>query len=269
MQSKSIQSHFTNFKKHSPLVHNITNDVANNTVANVLLASGASPAMVIAIEEAPDFVKISHALALNIGTLCSQSLESMLATAQSAHDNNIPWVLDPVAVGATSFRLFACKQLLKFKPDVIRGNASEILALAGMSSSSKGADSGDSVQSAKRAAASLLEHASVVIITGETDWVTDGKHCWSIENGDLMMTKVTAIGCALSALIAGIVASNTEHKGEAAAVALCFYGLAGELAAKTSNGPGSFYVEFLDALHNLDALQLARDSKVSASLFDT
>lgn len=265
MTTQFIQSCFTNFKAKSPLVHNITNDVANNTVANVLLASGASPAMVCDINEAPEFVGLANVLALNIGTLTQTSLDSMLATAKSALSNHTPWVLDPVAVGATAYRQQACQKLLQYHPTIIRGNASEILALAGMDSQSRGTDSGDSVQSAQSAAKALTQYAKVVVVTGAVDYVTDGNQSWSVHHGDPLMTQVTAIGCALTALIAGFVGSNPDSIGDAAATALAYYGQAGEIAAKTAQGPGSFYVQFLDALYTIDAAMVASQSKVVKS----
>lgn len=266
MQPQLIHSCFTAFRTQAPLVHNITNFVAMNTAANVLLAAGASPAMVHAYEEAPEFVRLANALTINIGTLSPEWLASMLATAKVAHECNIPWVLDPVAVGATAYRRQSCAQLLALKPDIIRGNASEILALAGMTSQSRGPDSGDTVEAAKTAAEHLTQHAKVVVVTGETDWVTDGEQRWSIHNGVPMMTQVTAIGCALTALMGGFagvtMSTSRDNLAATAITALCYYGQAGELAAKTAKGPGSFFMDFLDALYRLDATQVASNAHV-------
>ncbi len=264
MQPHLIHSCFTALRTHAPLVHNITNFVAMNTAANVLLAAGCSPAMVHALDEAPEFVRLANALTINIGTLSPEWLASMLATAKVAHHLNIPWVLDPVAVGATSYRMQSCEQLLAFKPNIIRGNASEILALAGLSSQSRGADSGDTVEAAKVAAEALTKVAKVVIVTGEIDWVTDGTQQWSIHNGVPMMTNVTAIGCALTALLGGFAAANPDRLAAAAVSALCYYAQAGEIASKQADGPGSFYVHFLDALYSLDADSVAKNAKVTA-----
>lgn len=264
MQPQLIHSCFTATQTQAPLVQNITNFVAMNTAANVLLAAGCSPAMVWALEEAPEFVRLAQALTINIGTLSPEGLAGMLATAEVAHQHNIPWVFDPVAVGATSYRQQSCAQLLRFKPDIIRGNASEILALAGMSSQSKGADSGDTVESAKLAAEALTQHAKVVIVTGEIDWVTDGTQQWSVHHGVPMMEDVTALGCALTALLGGFVGANRDNFAAAAVSALCYYGQAGEIAAQHAQGPGSFYVHFLDALHSLDADNVAKNAKVTS-----
>ncbi|WP_367103710.1 hydroxyethylthiazole kinase [uncultured Psychrobacter sp.] len=263
MQPQLIHSCFTSFRNTVPLVHNITNFVAMNTAANVLLAAGCSPAMVHAFDEAPEFVHLANALTINIGTLSPEWLASMLATVKVAHESNIPWVLDPVAVGATTYRRQSCEQLLAFKPDIIRGNASEILALAGMGSQSKGPDSGDTVEAAKIAAEHLTQFAKVVIVTGEIDWVTDGLQQWAIQHGAPMMTNVTAIGCALTALIGAFAGANRDHLAAAAISALCYYGQAGEIADTNAKGPGSFYVEFLDALYILDAKTVSKHARVT------
>ena len=267
MQPQLIHSCFTALRTQAPLVHNITNFVAMNTAANVLLAAGCSPAMVHAYEEAPEFVRLAAALTINIGTLSPDWLASMLATAKVAHKLDIPWVLDPVAVGATSYRQQSCAQLLALRPDIIRGNASEILALAGMSSQSRGPDSGDTVAAAKDAAETLTKHAKVVIVTGEIDWVTDGTQRWSVHHGVSMMTHVTAIGCALTALIGGFAGANMitdrDDLAAAAITALCYYGQAGEMADKKAQGPGSFYVNFLDALHALEADTVSKNARIT------
>lgn len=270
MQSQLIHSCITNLKQLSPLVHNITNFVANNTAANILLAAGASPAMVCDIKEAPEFVLLARALTINIGTLTQDSLSSMLATTKVAHENHIPWVLDPVAVGATTFRQQACQELIKFKPDVIRGNASEILALAGMNSQSKGADSGDSVDAAKAAAKVLTQYAKVVVVTGAVDWVATDSQGWSIHHGHPLMARVTATGCGLTSLIGAFIGANhtkrpvsTDAIAAATVSALCYYGQAGEIAAQKAEGAGSFYVHFLDALYNIDADRVSKNAKIN------
>lgn len=261
ISSQDITQILEQLKQTSPLVHNITNYVAMNTAANVLLASGASPAMVHAIEEAPDFTLLCSALTINTGTLSSHWLNSMLACAQQAHKNDIPWVLDPVAVGATAFRLNACKQLIEYKPTVIRGNASEIIALSGHASNSKGVDSGDSVQQAINAADALCEYAKVVVVTGEVDYVTDSKQGYFIENGHALMPTVTALGCSLTSLIGAFLGAE-KRVSLAVISALCYYGIAGELAANKAQGPGSFYMHFLDELAQISAEDIANMAKV-------
>lgn len=259
---ENITQTLKQLQQKNPLVQNITNYVAMNTAANVLLASGASPAMVHAIEEAPQFTLLCSALTINTGTLSSHWINSMLACAQQAHKNNIPWVLDPVAVGATSFRQDACKQLIQYKPTVIRGNASEIIALSGGSSQSKGADSGDSVNQAIDCAKALTEHASLVVVTGERDYLTDGQEAYFVDNGHELMPQVTALGCSLTSLI-GAFLGVEKQLSLAAVSALSYYGIAGELAVKKAQGPGSFYVNFLDALSYISEEEIKTMSRVS------
>jgi hydroxyethylthiazole kinase len=237
----------------APLVQNIANYVAMQTVANVLLAAGASPAMVHAAEEAPEFAALADALTINIGTLSAHWLASMSDTAAAAGRAGTPWVLDPVAVGATGFRRAAARQLLALGPHVIRGNASEILAMReGAGQHAGGVDTRQSVDAAGDAARKLARSSgAVVAVTGAVDLVTDGRRVTRIANGDPLMTRVTAIGCSLTGLIGACLGAGAEpYDGTVAALAI--FGVAGELAAEHARGPGSFGIELLDALHRLD-----------------
>ncbi|KES17664.1 Hydroxyethylthiazole kinase, sugar kinase family [Gilliamella apicola SCGC AB-598-I20] len=231
-----------------PLIHCITNDVVQNFTANVLLAIGASPAMVVAEQEVEDFVAVASSLLINIGTIDSQSAKSMLLAAAKAKQTQTPWVLDPVAVGAAlKYRTDIAQQLLTFSPSVIRGNASEILALSGQQSSSKGPDGLDSTDSALNAAKLLAEkYRTIVAITGEIDYVTDGKQIYSIVGGDIALTRVTGTGCSLSAMVAAFIAASKDRL--AATASACFMmKKAGELANKQS-GLGSFAMAIIDQL---------------------
>lgn len=260
---QQISHTLSKLRQVNPLTHTITNYVAMNTAANVLLAAGSSPAMVHAVEEAAEFVQLSAALSINIGTLSQPWLDSMLATAKQAHEQQIPWVFDPVAVGATAFRQTAAEQLLQYRPSVIRGNASEIIALSGSSSQSKGADAGDSVSQAINSANALTAYADVVVITGETDYITDGTNAWQVANGHALMPKVTALGCALTALIASFIGVEQDFL-KATVAALCYYGIAAEIGAQNAQGSGSFYVQFLDALGRIDEQDIIQLARVSA-----
>jgi hydroxyethylthiazole kinase len=172
----------------------------------------------------------------------------MAEAAAAAKAAGRPWTLDPVAVGATAARREAGARLLALKPDVIRGNASEILALAGMGGSGRGVDAGDSVAAAEAAARGLAQRSgAVVAVTGETDFVTDGARAFRVHGGSALMPQVTALGCALSALTASFCAVEPDRLA-ATVSALAFYAAAGERAAVGAAGPGSFAVAFLDAL---------------------
>ncbi|WP_299029197.1 hydroxyethylthiazole kinase [uncultured Sulfitobacter sp.] len=241
---------FEALRAQAPLVHCITNYVAMNIAANVTLAAGASPAMIHAPEEIADFAPIAGAVTINIGTLSAPWLESMKAAAVAANAASVPWVLDPVAHFATPYRTKAAVDLLTLKPTIVRGNASEIVALAGGIGSGKGADSGDSVADAQSSAMALASsHGCVVAVSGPVDFITDGKRSASVTGGSDHMPKVTALGCSLTALVGAY--SAVAPSLEATVAAFVHFAEAGERAGKDALGPGSFSVAFLDALHTL------------------
>ncbi len=250
-------------RETAPLVHNITNYVAMNVMANVLLAAGASPAMVHAREEAAGFAAVASALSVNIGTLSPAWAEAMEAAAASAVAHGKPWALDPVAVFASPYRTEVCARLVALKPTVIRGNASEILALSGGAAGASGADAGDEVPAAEEGARALaLRSRAVVAVTGPVDYVTDGTRALRVANGHALMPKVTALGCSLTGVVAAFLATG-EDALEATAAALAFYGLAGERAAQGAQGPGSFAVAFVDALHALGPAELDAGARIA------
>ena len=250
-------------REAAPLVQCITNYVAMNFAANVLLAAGASPAMVHTPEESGQFAVVAGALTINIGTLSPEWVEGMTRAAASARHSGRPWVLDPVAHFATSYRKATIQKLLIQRPTIIRGNASEILALAGESTSGKGVDAGDAVEAAEAAARSLAaKHGCTIAVTGETDFVTDGARAARIAGGSPLMPRVTATGCALTALVGAFVAVTPEDPFGASLGALAMFKAAGSRAGAGATGPGSFAVAFLDALHalapaDLDAVKVA------------
>ncbi len=235
----------------APLVHCITNYVAMNHAANVLLAAGASPAMVHAAQETEAFAGVAHALTINIGTISLPWVEGMHRAVAGARGAGRPWVLDPVAHFISPWRAAQADRLLTEAPSVIRGNASEILALAGSASAGKGPDAGDSVDAAEAQARRLAQASgAVVAVTGERDFVTDGARAVRITGGDALMTKVTATGCALTALV-GAFAGSIEDRFAATVGALAMFKAAGGQAAAEARGPGSFVPAFLDALYAL------------------
>ncbi|MFT7494379.1 MAG: hydroxyethylthiazole kinase [Alteromonas macleodii] len=245
----------------TPLVHCITNYVAMNIAANVVLAVGASPAMVHAEAEVADFVPISGALTINIGTLSPSWVAAMQKAADAATASDTPWVLDPVAHFATPYRSKVVQDLIARGPTIVRGNASEILALSGAATAGKGADSGDSVSDAESVATALaLTHECVVAITGQVDFVTDGTRAARISGGSDIMPMITAMGCSLTALMGAFVAVAPPL--EATVTALAMFAEAGTRAAQTANGPGSFQVAFLDALSQIKPVDLASDANV-------
>ncbi len=253
-------------RANPPLVQCITNFVAMNIAANVMLAAGASPAMVHAEEEAGEFAAISGALTINIGTLSSGWLAGMLKAAQSANAAGKPWVLDPVAHHATAFRRNAVARLIELRPTIVRGNASEIIALAGGASRGQGVDSRDAVEQAEDSARQLAErHGCVVAVTGVTDFVTDGRQARRVAGGSPLMPQVTALGCSLTCLVGAFAATAPDAALDATVAALAVFAVAGEKAATAANGPGSFSWRFLDALAGLDKEVLDREARISAA----
>ena len=259
----AVYSALEDLRTRRPLVHNITNYVAMSVSANVLLALGASPAMVHAAEEVEDFVAISDCLAVNIGTLSPPWVAAMRAAIARARALGKPWVLVPVGCGATAYRTQVSADLAGFAPSVIRGNASEILSLAGqVGVAGKGVDSSARAEDATGAAALLAQRAGcVVAVTGATDYVSDGASCMAIHAGDVLMPLSTALGCSLSAVTAAFAAVRPPR--EAAIAALAVFGAAGAVAAQNCHGPGHLPAEICDALHRMDLATLSRHARLS------
>lgn len=263
MTSTAIEFSFTQLatelervRTNTPLVHVLTNEVVQCFTANTLLAVGASPAMVVAQEEVADFAALADAVLINIGTLYPERLAAMQAAIASANAAGTPWVLDPVAVGALRYRTEAAKAMLASRPAAIRGNGSEIIALAGGLGGGKGVDSTASSASAVDAAQALARSTgAIVAVTGAIDYITDGETVYSVALGHPLMTKVVGTGCALSAVVAAFLADAPDRL-QAVAAACALMALAGERAVECSDGPGTFVAPFLDALHIIHPNQL-------------
>ncbi len=246
-----IAAELSRLRATSPLVHLLTNEVVQEITANVLLAAGASPAMIVAEEEVDAFATLSGALLINVGTLYPARLAAMKQAVAAANRAGVPWTLDPVAVGVLDYRTQACREFMRCKPAAIRGNASEILALAGFDGGGRGVDTTAGSDAAVEAAAQLARSTgAVVAVTGETDFITDGESTWATPWGHPVMTRVVGTGCALSALVAAFTA-HAPNRLAAVAAACGVAGLCGEQAASSSRGPGSFKADFLDALYLL------------------
>jgi len=239
-------------RETKPLIHNITNLVVMNYTANVLLACGASPVMAHADNEVEEMVDLAGALVLNIGTLTDAWVSAMIKAGRQASELGKPIILDPVGAGATALRTNAAKAILaQTWVSVVRGNASEILSLAGQESATKGVDAIHSVTEAAKVAGTLArELGTTLAITGPTDLVTDGRRTLTIEGGHPLMTRVTGTGCSATALIGAFHAVDKDSVS-AAATALAFFGVAGEVAGIGSVGPGTFMIRLLDALYTL------------------
>lgn len=244
-------------RARSPLIHNITNYVVMNLTANALLAIGASPVMAHAIEEVEEMADMAASVVLNLGTLSVPWIEAMFLAGHRAKRRGIPMVLDPVGAGATTFRTRTARRALEeLRPTIVRGNASEILALAGAEGSTKGVDSTQQSEQALEAARALSTHfGCVVSVSGARDLVVEAQRVARIDNGHPMMAKVTGSGCVATALT-GAFAGVNPVAFEAAAHAMLLSGIAGELAAAGAEGPGSYQSRFLDQLYGLSGEQL-------------
>ncbi len=245
-----------------PLVHCVTNAVAMDLTANLLLAAGASPVMAHAKEEVEEVASAAAALCINIGTLDGPSAEAMYLAAKAAVESGVPWLLDPVGVGATSFRREIAERLSHLQPSVIRGNASEITALSQESGGGHGVDATIESWDALDAAQDLARKCgTVVAVTGSIDYVTNGHDMIAIANGSEMMGRVTAVGCALSALTAACLAVQ-EDPMRATVHALVIMGVAGEFAAERAVAPGSFRSALVDAIYLLDEATLVKAVRI-------
>jgi len=253
-------------RETKPLIHNITNFVVMNYTANVLLAMGASPVMAHAENEVEDMVAYAGSLVLNIGTLTNPWVASMVRAGERATALQKPIIFDPVGSGATPFRTASAKVIIdKTKVSVIRGNASEILSLGSQQSTTKGVDATDSVQDAAVTASLLAQELRTILaITGPIDLVTDGTRVVNIANGHPLMPYVTGTGCSATVIIGAFAAVDPDYL-TAAATGLAFFGLAGEIAAKAANGPGSFMIHLLDALYNMTPEQLETGCRIHES----
>ncbi len=255
-----------NVKNNTPLVHNITNYVTVNDCANILLACGGSPIMADDIEEVEEIVSISSALVINIGTLNSRTIESMIKAGKKANELNIPVILDPVGVGASSLRTDTANKLLnEIKFAVVRGNISEIKALG--ITDAKGAkgvdaDLADSINEENldevvEYIKSLSEKlSSVVAVTGAIDIVSDSKKTYIIRNGHPMMGKISGTGCMLSSIIGAYCGANKDNIVDATAAAVCIIGLSGELAyekiLKNDEGTSMLRTHLIDFMSKID-----------------
>ncbi len=256
----------------SPLVQNLTNSVVTNMSANVLLALGAAPAMVDIVGEAGPFAEMADGVLVNLGTPATEHRDAMREAVEAARAAGTPWVLDPVAIGALPIRTALAHELLEDHPSAIRGNASEILALAGAGAGGRGVDSAHSIGAAAPAANDLARRTgSIVAVSGPTDFITDGERAISVANGHELLTKVTGAGCALGSTIAAFLgARGTFPALDAVVAAHVVYGIAAQDAASGAAGPGTFLPLFLDALSTLTAGDVdARARLESASIPST
>ena len=262
-----------NVRASCPLIHNITNYVTVNDCANVVLACGASPIMADDREEVAEITSLCAGLNLNIGTLNSRTIDSMLLAGKRANELGHPVVLDPVGAGASKLRTETALRLLnEVRFTVIRGNVSEIKVLASGSGSTKGVDADLADRVTEENLDEMLAFAksfaaktgAVVAITGAIDLVTDGKTACCVRNGHPMMSSVTGTGCQLSAMTAAFVTANPTQPLEATAAAVCTMGLAGEIAhgrLTKLDGNASYRNYIIDAIYNMTPEMLEKGAR--------
>lgn len=262
-----------NVRKNVPLVHNITNYVTVNDVANVLLACGGSPIMSDEPKDVEEITAICGGLNINIGTLNERSIQGMLLAGKKANELNHPVLLDPVGAGASKLRTgTAVKIMEEIRLDVIRGNISEIKTLALGSGTTKGvdADVADAVteESLSEAVAFVKAFAkssgSIIAITGAIDLVADAETCYVIRNGRPEMGKITGTGCQLSGMTTAFLVANPDNKLEAAAAAVSTMGLAGEIGysyMQKGDGNSTYRNRIIDAIYNMDGETLDQGAK--------
>lgn len=260
-------------RRKTPLVHNITNYVTVNDVANALLACGGSPIMSDEPDDVADITSICGGLNINIGTLNTRSIEAMFVAGKKANELGHTVLLDPVGAGASALRTNTALELMqKVKFDVIRGNVSEIKTLALGSGTTKGVDA-DAADTVTEENLDLMvdftksfakKTGAVIAITGAIDLVADGEKCFVIRNGRPEMSRITGTGCQLSSIATAYAVANPENKTEAVAAAVCLMGLAGEIGysnMQKGEGNSTYRNRIIDAIYNMDAETLNEGEK--------
>lgn len=264
MEPRAMAKILEEVRRSAPVVHHLTNWVTINDCANVVKAFGASPVMAHAPEEVEEMVGIASALVLNIGTITVELIESMKLAARRANARGIPVVLDVCGAGATRLRDEKCAELLgECHIDIVKGNASEMARVAGEAVTTRGVDATEVARDLAEIAQSLARtRRCTAVITGAVDVVSDGVTTFRVRNGHPLMGRVVGTGCMATSVI-GTFAAVEENRVRAVAAGLVCYEVAGELAARTSTGPGSFKVALLDAISALDPTTVESMQRVS------
>ena len=268
-----LKTMLENVRAKSPLVHNITNYVTVNDVANVLLAAGGSPIMSDDADDVEDITSICGGLNINIGTLNKNTIPSMFLAGKKANELGHIVLLDPVGAGASRLRTDTANRLMQeVRFDAVRGNISEIKTLCTGSGSTKGVDADavdavteanldNGVQLVKTFAA---QTGCIIAVTGAIDLVSDGARCWCIRNGRAEMSRITGTGCQLSALMTAFLVANPDRKLDAAAAAVCMMGLAGEIGwanMQPGDGNSTYRNRIIDAIFNMTGDALEKGAK--------
>ncbi len=270
---RTIKECFDNVRKSTPLVHNITNYVTVNDVANVLLACGGSPIMSDDIDDVVDITSICGGLNINIGTLNQNTIPSMFAAGKKANELGHPVLLDPVGAGASALRTnTALKLMEELKIDVIKGNMSEIKTLCNGSGNTQGVDVAacdivseenldDAVTFVKEFAKSF---GGIIAVTGAIDLISDGDKCYVVRNGHEDMERITGTGCQLAGITTAFIVANTDDKLTATAASIMLMGYAGEVGLanmQENDGNSTYRNRIIDAIYNMDGEMLMRGAK--------
>lgn len=270
----NLQGILENVRNRVPLIHNITNYVTVNDCANILLACGGSPIMSDDEGEVEEITSICGGLTINIGTLNKNTIPSMFLAGKRANELGHPVLLDPVGAGASALRTHTAKDLLsQVRFTAIRGNISEIKALALGGGTTKGvdADVADAVTEETLenvigfAKAFSKKTGAIIVITGAMDIVTDSEKTYLVRNGHPVMSRITGSGCMLSAMMTAYLTANPEQPLEAAVTSVCAMGLCGERAfarmEKEHSGNSSFRNALIDEIFKLDGATLMDGAK--------
>ncbi|GGE52916.1 hydroxyethylthiazole kinase [Pullulanibacillus camelliae] len=262
----TIEQLLEQIKAQKPLIHHITNSVTINDCANITLAIGASPVMADEVEEAAEMTTHAQALVINIGTLSTRTIPAMIASGEKANQKGIPVIFDPVGVGATPFRMRVAKELLEtLHFSVLRGNMSEIKALAGLETHAKGVDAGDDMDDAVSIAKQLAKrYDCIVAVTGKEDIVSDGIKVATIKAGHPLLAQVSGTGCMSNSLIASF-AAVTSDSFSATIAGLYAMGRSGEIAfnnLREFEGAGTFHIRLLDAISLLSSNTLLEGGRI-------
>ncbi len=262
--SKTVAEAAAAVRKARPMIHHITNSVVMNFTANITLAMGAAPVMAPSVAESPQMAGFAGALLLNIGTITPELLGSMVAAGHAAENKGIPIVLDPVGAGATELRTNAVKTLLsELKIAVVRGNAGEILSLAGTAGAVRGVDSLASGEGHEELFREFASKSGIVTaVSGETDFVTDGSEWIRVLNGNPLMGMVTGTGCGATTAVACFAAVTDAPLLHRVAAGITSYNIAGEIASNKCGGPGSFVPLFLDRLADTDSVIILEKARI-------
>ncbi len=259
-----VYGYFRAISEKRPLVHHITNWVTIYDCANITRAFGALPVMAHAPEEVEEMTGIASALVLNIGTLTTDLIDAMILSGKAANKRGIPVIVDAVGAGATKMRTEKMDEILsKVRVDMLKGNSAEIGTIAGVKAEVRGVEAISVAEKPIVIAQALAKKlGNVVVITGKDDIVSSAQECYVISNGDALMGKVVGTGCMAASVLGCFASVGSEYAKQSAAAMAC-YGIAGEIAAKKSEGPGTFKERFYDAAHALSKNQIDSMQKIS------